>query len=67
METLSIEAGKIWPGMILIGFEHRGRVQDVCWQKNNPDNSTWLKIEFTDKFEGISFDSDTMVKIRQEV
>jgi len=66
-KTKTIKANQVWPGMILIRLETRGRVQEIEHQKDNPDGSGWRKLVFADGFEPISFDDDTNVIIVDEV
>ena len=66
-KTKTIKAHQIWPGMIIVGLETRGRVQDIEHQKQNPNGSQWRKFNFADGFEPTSFDDDTNVVIVNEL
>jgi hypothetical protein len=66
-KTKTIKAHQVWPGMILIGLETRGRVQNIDPQNQNPDGSTWRKLVFSDGFEPTSFDDETDVEILDEL
>tara|TARA_R110000787_G_scaffold84612_1_gene181258 strand:+ start:1165 stop:1380 length:216 start_codon:yes stop_codon:yes gene_type:complete len=65
-KTKTIKAHQVWPGMILIGLEARGRVQDIEHQKDNPDGSRWRKLVFADGFEPTSFNDETIIVILDE-
>lgn len=66
-KTKTIKAHQVWPGMLIVGLETRGRVQDVEHQNPNPNGTHWRKFNFADGFEPTSFDDDTNVIIVDEV
>jgi hypothetical protein len=66
-KTKTIKAHQVWPGMIIVGLELRGRVQDIEHQNQNPDGTQWRKLMFADGFEPTSFDDETNVTIVDEL
>jgi|TARA_R110000782_G_scaffold43720_3_gene98232 hypothetical protein len=64
--TIKTTAGNIWPGMILKGHEHRGRVVNVLGRGNTPWGTEKVEINFGDGFEGFCTETIEPVEFIKE-
>tara|TARA_R110000803_G_scaffold34612_1_gene75453 strand:- start:253 stop:678 length:426 start_codon:yes stop_codon:yes gene_type:complete len=64
--TVKTTAGNIWPGMILIGHEHRGRVADIIGRATTPWGVERVEILFNDGFESLLMDETETVTVAVE-
>ena len=64
--TVKTTAGNIWPGMILTGHEHRGRVADIIGRATTPWGVERVEILFNDGFESLLMDETETVTVAVE-